>query len=51
MKVCAHVRHKELAYGVKYLFLNKDLNEIKLKQLMKQNARKETAKPTAGSGA
>jgi hypothetical protein len=31
-------RHKDLWYGIKYLFLNKNLTEAKLKQLVKDEA-------------
>jgi hypothetical protein len=41
---CTRVRHKEPAHGVKYLFMNQDLNEITLKQFMKQDVRQKTTK-------
>ena len=39
-------RHKELWYGIKYLFLNKNLTDAKLKQLIKDeaNTKSQTAK-------
>ena len=35
-------RHKELWYGIKYLFLNKDLTDTNLKQLIKNDVNAKT---------